>query len=518
MNRLINLFPVLTSLVVYVLLWLLMRPVLGFNLDSDCVAYLTIAEKVAAGDYLRGVNGLWSPLNSWILALFIRRGYHAWEAAKWLNFFFGFVIIIQSYFLFVRFRIQRSLLFYLEIALSIAMVYFVYFQMFGDLLQLIFVLFYLLILLRNPIAPITWKKAILLGIIMGCGFYAKAFSFFFLCLHFFAILAWYVYGQKMVFRKAAMVYLVGIGTAILMMLPWTFAMHQKYHEWSLNGHAGKLNMSWYINSGKSFKSDIKVLIPPSYDDSPSFWEDPYLSQSDLSSPFSSMKHFVKWTFRIVHTCMVAIFCFQEISFLACTIILFAFYFFFFKKKIADENDSNFSMQLVFLTICALPIGYLMMHIETRYIWLNVILLMLIGGMLLQSNISMFKNKIAQHSMYLVFAFSFALFPIFQFENLKFKNKDLFDMAEDLNAKNIHGKFTSNHVDAGRMWVVAYLTKSNYFTIENTKYSASALHDEMKRYGVRYYFNFLENNIGESQIEGMKKITSCEGLEIFEFVN
>jgi hypothetical protein len=69
-----------------------------------------------------------------------------------------------------------------------------------------------------------------------------------------------------------------------------------------------------------------------------------------------------------------------------------------------------------------------------------------------------------------------------------------------------------------MWVIAYLTKSNYFTIENPKYTASELHDEMKRYGVRYYFNFLANNIGESQIEGMHKIANCDGLEIFEFVN
>lgn len=519
MNTLSKYWPLILSLLLYALLWKVLQPVLGYNLDSDCVAYLTIAERVANGEYLKSINGLWSPLNSWLVALFVKNGLDAWTSAKLLNFIFGAVLLIQGFFLFLKFKLNKYLIFYLQIALSIAMAYFVYFQMFGDILQLIFVLAYLFVLWHGSDRTITYPRAILSGIIIGIAFYAKAYSFFFFGIHFLITLLWYVYYGKMQMKTALPVYMAGIFFAIVTMLPWTFALHKKYGEWSLNGHAGKLNMSWYINSGKSFNPHIKLLIPPSYDDSPSFWEDPYLSQQDLSSPFSSATHFVKWIFRIAHTCLVAIFCFQEISFLGIAILVISVFCFFFVKRKEEENtDENFSAQLLILTICVLPAGYLMMHIETRYIWLNVFLLMIAGGLLLGLIIKHVNSYLLKHAMYFILAFSFAIFPILQFENLKYKNKDLFDISKVLNEKFIKGKFTSNISDAGRMWVVAYLTNSHFYTIEQSGYTSRELMDEMKRYDVKYYFYESENNISNTSVEGMKKIMTYHDLEIFERVD
>ncbi len=515
MNRLPKYLPLILSLLFYIFLWKLLQPVLGYNLDSDCVAYLTIAERVANGEYLKSINGLWSPLNSWLVALFVRNGFDAWASAKLLNCIFGAILLIQAFFLFIRFKLDRYLIFYLQIALSIAMTYFVYFQMFGDILQLIFILTYLGILWHKTEKAITYPKAIFSGIIIGIAFYAKAYSFFFFGLHFLVTLLWYVYHGKMKLKAALPVYITGIFFAILTMLPWTFALHKKYGEWSLNGHAGKLNMSWYINSGKSFRPDIKLLIPPAYDDSPSFWEDPYLSQQDLSSPFTSAKHFVKWVFRIAHTGLIAILCFQEISFLGLAILLVSAFCFFFIKKGTEDSPENFTVQLLILTIGVLPLGYLMMHIETRYIWLNVFLLMIAGAALLSRIITYINSQRLKHVIYFILAFSFTVFPVLQFENLKHKNKDLFDISKVLNEKPLKGNFTSNISDAGRMWVVAYLTHNSFYTIEKSGYTDRELLDEMKRYDVKYYFHVSENNISNTFIDGMKKIMTYGDIEIFE---
>lgn len=518
MNRFNLYIPLLLSLMIYVGLWWMLDPVLGYNLDSDCVAYLTIAERVAAGDYFKSINGLWSPLNSWFVAFFIKNGYDAWSSAKFLNFIFGGIIIMQSFLLFLKFKLQQHLIFYLQIALSIAMVYFVYFQMFGDVLQLIFVISYLFVLWYQTQKPITFLQAAVCGIIMGMAFYAKAYSFFFFGLHFLATLILYIYLHKVKVKRALMLYGTGIGFAIITMLPWTIALHEKYNEWSLNGQAGKLNMSWYINSGKSFRSDIQLLIPPVYDDSPSFWEDPYLTQENLSSPFSSATHFVKWIFRIVHTTVVCIFCFQEISFLSLAALLIAIFYFFFYKRKQQAMDDTIQEKLLIITICILPLGYLMMHIETRYIWLNVVLLMLLSALLFKRADHLFHNIFIRHVVAFIIAVSFMIYPLLQFENLKYKNKDLFMTANALSANNIRGTITSNGSDAGRMWVIAWLTKSQFYTIEKSDYKHAELLAEMKRYGVKYYFFESENNVAQCNIEGMRYLFTVDKLSIYERVN
>lgn len=515
MNRFNNILPLLASLLLYAILWFVLAPALGYNLDSDCVAYLTIAKRMAIGDYFGSVNGLWSPMNSALLAIFIRLGFDAWEMAKVLNFIFGAIVLIQSFLLFRFFAVKRNMLWLLLPSLAVAMAQFVYFQMFGDILQLIFVLFYLFIVLIKREEGIGVMQAIYSGVIMGLAFYAKAYSFFFFLVHFMVIIFWFVYQNRMVWRKALVVYLVGISSAIIVMLPWTFALHHKYQVWSLNGFAGKLNMSWYINSAKSFHSSIKLLIPPTYNDSPSFWEDPYLSQGALDSPFTSGHHFAKWVLRVFHTLIVTVFCFQEISFLGLALGLIALFYFFFQHKNHAITYRFFQVQLLICTIFILPLGYVMMHIETRYIWLNVTLLMLLGAIIIEEELITISSKFVRRCCYLIFATSFMIFPIFQMENLKDKNKDLFDTAASLNTASIKGRFTSNTNDAGRMWVIAYLTGSNYFTIEQTNYSTDELLSEMKRYHIQYYF--LESGAGSPSIDlvNMKKVGKFGGMEVFE---
>jgi hypothetical protein len=301
------------------------------------------------------------------------------------------------------------------------------------------------------------------------------------------------------------------------MLPWSFALKQKYGEFSLSGHAGKLNMSWYINSGKSFKPEIKLLIPPTYQDSPSFWEDPYLSQSNLSSPFSSTGHFVRWIARIIHTTFVAIVCFTEISFLALAILFIGIYFYFFRKEKSREESNDFNLQILILTVLVLPIGYLMMHIETRYIWLNTFLILILGAKLLEH----FKSRVHHTYLYriasVLFVVSFVVFPALQIEQLKFKNKSLFEFSDLLKQNNIKGSFTSNVGDAGPMWVVAYLTGNQFYTIERSDYSKAELIAELKRYKVDYYLMEMENNVlGKQVLDSIfKPVLQVQGITVFK---
>src|SRR6185312_3415388 len=67
--------------------------------------------------------------------------------------------------------------------------------------------------------------------------------------------------------------------AIISMLacsfPWISALHEKYGIWT-TGTAGSLNTSWYL-VGHPYWKDVDVFIPPVYQDSPYYWEDPYVA-------------------------------------------------------------------------------------------------------------------------------------------------------------------------------------------------------------------------------------------------
>lgn len=495
-------YSILFSLLIYFSVWLILKPFLGYILDSDGVAYLTIARRVAEGDYLKSINGLWSPMNSWLLVPFIRQGYDVWQVSIWINFFFGGLVLILSDRLFAKFELQSITKLIANGLLAFLMTYYVYFQMFADVLQLVFVLCYLNILFAKNFRFTNWRVA-LLGIIMGIAFYAKAYSFLFFGVHFFVVLIQSYRNGLVQKMEAIRYYSLGIFSMFLMVLPWILALHLKYHEWSITGHAGKLNMSWNILSAKSFKDDIGLLIPPSYQDSPSFWEDPYLSQSNLSTPFSSLSCFLKWILRVGHTLLNSVICFQELSFFAISILLLALYLFFIKSK--TINLFEHKVQLLCMTILTLPLGYLMMHIETRYIWLNAILLILICSIIFEKYASVYLKKNQQLIMVSMVVFSFMLFPLMQVKQLKYKNKSLFELAAQLNSHRIHGKFTSNIQDAGNMWVIAYLSKNQFYTIEKTTYTELDLMNELKKYSIDFYIFQYEGgdfnlNLGEENLK------------------
>ena len=503
------------SLAFYLVLWLVLNPILGYMLDSDCVAYLTLAERFAKGQYFESINGLWSPLNGWMMAPFIKSGFNSWTIAKTMNCFVGAVVLVLSFLLNNRFVKNKTATYLFAIFFPIVLAYQVYFQMFGDVLQLVFLLGYILLFTSPNFFKSTFK-IIAASIIMGIAYYAKAYSLFFFLIHFVAISSWVFYKRQNTFTQTIKNICLAFITIFIVIFPWNYALHSKYKEWNFIGQSGKMNMSWNINSGKSFKSNYTLMIPPTYTDSPSFWEDPYLTQQNLSTPFSSVSHFVKWVARVIHTFFEAISCFQELTFFAFAILCFGGYYFF-KNNKDTFSEIEFSIQLIIITILILPFGYLLMHIETRYIWANGILLWILANHVIHQFTQIGKKQ--KVIIQLLIAFSFIFFPVKNSFSLRQKNKDLFETAAQLNQLNWHGKFTSNVTDAGRMWVIAYLTKSSFYTIENNNYTEQELIDEMKRYGVQYYFFEAENNCLQHEPSNVyfKKINQINNLSIYQFI-
>jgi hypothetical protein len=462
----------LISAILYVVIWVVLYPYFQYLLDADAVGYLTVANRVANNDWLKSVNGLWSPLNSWLLVPFIKNGWDAFRSALLLNAIFCFGILGCVHVLLHRFVTSGFFITMISVTVPIVLVYYSYFQVFGDALQLLFVCIYLIIITSKNF----WgnvKKYCLVSIIMGIAFFAKAYSFPFFILHFTAIHAWHWWQTKRLFLIQ---YAISILLFIFCISPWSFQLFKKYNQFSLTGNAGKLNMSWYLLSHKSFKPEIKILIPPTYSDSPSFWEDPFLSQSICYTPTESVALFARWIARIFHTCLQAVLCINEIS---CFVIpcLLAMVIFYIRKKNVQALDA------IFWAVVIVPIGYLAMHIETRYIWLMMIGAILFAGVLIQKLLHAWQQRL----LTIMFCISIIVYPIYNLIAWRNKGKPNFEVAETLQKLGVKNqKFVTNSRDLGNMWVAAYLSKNQMYSIENFSFSAAALQAELRQYQVAYY--------------------------------
>jgi len=469
------------ALLCYGLLYGLFYNSLQYLLDSDAVAYLTIARRLAAGDWFKSINGLWSPLNSWLLVPFIKSGYDAWAVSKALNAFFGGVLILQFWNFLNTLRFNKKQIAVGTFVVVIPVCFFVYFQMYGDVLQLVFAIAFITLALRKDFI-LNRNLVLLAALLMGIGFYAKAYSliFFVLFLGTLAMLAMKKNGSNV--KLILTNYFFGLLVVILLVLPWGFQLQKKYSEFALTGMAGKLNMSWYINSGKTFNDSIGLLIPPPYEDSPSFWEDPYLSAGELSTPFTSAYHFKRWGLRVGHTCLMAIKSVCEISLFFIPIFLLFFY------RLVKRRKINKIQKKLLWAMILLPLGYLAMHIETRYIWLSLFLLIPLGFYWLEElAISEGKRKL----LYLVFGISIIAFPLFKLFDLNEKNKNLFVLADELKANNIKGKIVTNLNDEGSFWIVSYLAGLTNYTIEEDQFDYAEMVKEMQAYKITYYYHFME---------------------------
>lgn len=511
-NWAIHSIPVL-GILLFVLGWKVMYPWLGYMLDSDAVGYLTVAERAARGDFFTSINALWSPLNSWLLLLFSHDGMNFFFRAQLWNVLFGIVLLVQLWWMNGKLGMNLFLRSISQLTLSMVMIYLVYYQVFADLLQCVFVMTYLLWLLHRDNKNSVFT-AIVAGLIMGIGFYAKAYTWFFFVLHF-SFVQWFNWVNRRIEGKAVLLNsFTGILSSLLVMLPWIYAIKQKFGVWSITGLAGKLNMSWYINSGKTFKDSIQLLIPPTYPDSPSFWEDPFPSQGILTGPFSNLSAFAHWIARCIHTSLSAITCYHELSVFALIIVVWGAYNFLWKKRKTTEFSAE---KILVLALLVLPLGYLTMHIETRYLWLSLFLLPLVFDRYIASFGDLQRKVVAT-----VFSFGFLVFPLLQIEQLREKNKDLFEEAVQFKKNNFtHQAYTSSADDAGRMWVISYLTKSHYYTIEASSFNEEELISEMKQYGIKWFLQEKEKCNDGLHFEGnnqWSKRFETDRFIAFELVN
>jgi hypothetical protein len=484
MNRVYQLLAAAT----YIALFFLLFPWYRYVLDIDAISYIHVAERYARGDFWNAVNGYWSPLISWILVPFVKAGMDPVYAAKYINGFIGLVTLFTLDVFTKKFTINDTWQRILPFIFAILLLSYAFYELCADLLQLWLLLLYLNLAFSKNFVH-SPGKIFLAGAIAALCYYAKAYSFPFFLVHFpmmiYVLLkrSNAVNMRKMFVTKTSIAFLA----FFLLTAPYLWVLQNKYGSFRIN-NAGRLNTSWFLSPGIS--DNRKLVAEPPFTDATSYWDEPTYAQEKFVGPFTSVKFFftqVKWTisntikfFSLLN--LVSVFAFM-------TVICFIVYLYRRKK---DDSVNNW---LLLLTSLLYPLGYLLIFIEWRYIWLLPITILLMMAILLTHLVN---RGYLQQSIFLplsiLLAGSFLVQPVNEMQDLRYNNKDVYAMAEIFKAQKISGNFFLNYKSFkpyGKTVVLSYLTNSRLYGPVQLDYTFEELMRAARKFNINYYLYFYD---------------------------
>jgi hypothetical protein len=488
-KRRIQLIDLLISVSVFLILVAVSYPYYRYFIDPDAVAYLTMAKRAAEGDTMRLINALWSPLHPALVALCVRGGMEAILAAHVTNGLACLLILVASFAWFRKSNIARDIALQLMIALAAFLTYALYKQLFCDLWQVALLLFYLLLLASSNFLkrPALW---IACAALMALAAYAKVYSFYFLLLHLPIALWSLARREKRSFPVVAYASVFLVQIALL--LPLVLMMHQKYGFWDLS-KSGALNTSWTLVGHKSPRPEIGALIPPPYLNSPYTWEDPYVAEGTLHSRFESASMIKSQLAHTAQASLQAVEAFNQLSpFLLLVLLASAL-------AIVIRKGQNFSERhrLLLTAAAIMPLGYLLLHVEARYLWLLLPVGMMLGAQWLE----LLRQYISNRKVFLLaawlFALSFTVYPAYDMKELFRKGEDVHWLAGNLAEHNIRGSFTSND-NPSRAGLLAYWLGCNYYAPANATIEPEQLMADIHRYNIEFYFHH-QNGLDATQV-------------------
>lgn len=493
------------SIGLFILLFVVTWPLYQYISDVDGTGYAAVAHHYINGNLKLAVNGFWNPLHSWLVIPFMQAGLSDWAAFKVSNAVFAIGSLITLFSLVNKFTLLPWLKTTIQFTSVIILLSYTYFELAADALLVFLLLLYFNLVKSNSFFNSTGKN-ILAGILGALLYFAKSYGFPFFIFHFIVIHLFLNPDKKKAIQQLA----VGFTAFFLLTFPWIYALHWKYDEWMIA--FGKYNAHW---SFKEIPASDPIIQPPPYEGSASVWEDPWHVRKDNfdSVPFLTL---------LLHQIRVTLFNFQqwlltihELSFLSSAILLLCAVFYFFKR-------SKTWLYLIITLLC-LPAGYLLLHIETRFIWALSFIFLIAGSLLMQHLFSVVKIKYWQSLViWLIFFGSFLLEPINLLKDKIYQHNELFETVKNMNQFQIKGKFTSNE-QMGESMVIAYLSKNSYYSIAKPTYSIDSLLKEIEQYQIQHYFFYYhsiqqkeEFLIGKIAAHAKTKQEIQPGLIVFSF--
>lgn len=289
-----------TQLIVILFAYIIFASIFGFAyryaMNPDGISELRLAGYIAEGHFQQSVTSTWSPLITWIMALFIYFGFDGLTAARISIALCGVGLILCSWLLALRFHLSQNMRFISVLIAALLISFWTIQYISGDVLfaALLILLFYLI---TNP--GILEKKMFpfYCGIVGGFSYLAHhyAFPFFIVYFPFQLILRGYFSRDKERFpwKKVFISWAVGIAGFIIITSIWIGLVSAKYGHLTISSKGGIAHSRMGpTDIDRSFPYFYGGLNKPNNAYSIHIFEDPSGLKFKTWSPFESKEYFL----------------------------------------------------------------------------------------------------------------------------------------------------------------------------------------------------------------------------------
>ncbi|NYB51990.1 MAG: hypothetical protein HVN35_05485 [Methanobacteriaceae archaeon] len=498
-------------LIIYSILALFSINYYHFNLGADGISYISIALKYVNGDWANAINGVWSPLYSWLMIPILLISYkpaYAPYVTRIVSLIVGFFTIIGISRLSSTFNldtpIKRAVL-----MTSIPMIlFFAIFYDTPDLLVACLLTYYFSIIFKSNYVD-KWINGVSCGFIGAMAFLSKSYIFPFFLVHFTLFNILFYFKSLNNKKKVKKNLILGLSIFVIISGIWVGLISEKYDKITVST-ATDYNHAVMGPDYPDYPIYNMGLIKPTNPTANSIWEDPYFVKLKDWSPFESWENFSYQLELISKNLYLVVVTIEYYSILSLVIIIISFY-----LILKSEMNKSFKNKLTYIliTIAIYSAGYCLIFIQERFLWPVIILIMLNGFYL--TKILYETEKIdsrLRNVLLIILVFSFMLSPAYELFVYPHTDDGIYSLSQTLQSDfGIHGNIASNG-NWEKTLQISYYLNSQYYGLPRNVNNSAELEKELLASNITYYFvwgdssnvRFLNyNEITNGKINGLR---------------
>ncbi len=480
-----------------------------YQINNDGIVYIGISKQILSGNFYSSINDYWGPLISWLMIPFIyfsKNPVQGLYSAKITSIAIGFITLFGIRRLSCRFEMDDGLRTLIILTTVPAVLYFALSYITPDLLMVCILIFYLAIIYDSNYSK-NISNAVFCGFLGALAYFTKSYGFIFFIASFLIFNGLHFLTESD--GKAVLKNLV-VGFAVFLIISslWIGLISYKSGKFTY-GSSGDFNYALVGPNSNGFADYSEGLHQPNQVNTnflPKSW-----------SPFTSWSNFEYQINLIWDNTQKTGIILDYFSVLSLIIILI----YILLLIIPPRNVARVELAFPLLTIVILTAGYLMVVVEERYIWLIYLLIIMMGGYLINKlfKLPLFRvsscHRILKIICIVCFIFSMVLMPINYLALNLNTGKDSYALANTLTMYGINGNVATNDQLTEMNYLAYYMNINSYGQSEKNISSTKLLHD-LKIYGINYYFVW-GNSEQNAYMNGFREVADLksENLKVYQ---
>jgi hypothetical protein len=508
-----NTKPYLIAGMVYILAGGILLNFHQYSYDQDIISYLSISLKYFHGDFTNAVNGVWSPLISWLLLPILYFNFSLLFGFKIIQLVLGLILLLFMI-RFMSLNLASNRILVTSILFIPLILYFVFLTGTPDLLNAVMLVAYLYFLYDEGKNKINVKYAVIIGLLGTFAYLSKSYSFVFFLLHFsiYSIIKGIIFKEKKILIRYSM---ITISIFIITSSIWIALLYVKYDQVTIST-AGSYNIGLI---GPKYNGVHLIrynnLYPPVNESAVSYWEDPTFLELEKWNPLSSTADIFHLVNRINHNTKMLIF-----HFLPFIPMLFFFFFLIEKKAFLQRN------WILLFTLGTYLCGYLILFIEQRFLIFPYFILFLINLLLLKQLFTERNLRLIKYFIVAITAVMMTAQPAYSLINNLNKDREISliynEIKDKIEAKSNIASLSSQplELDWTSSLSLSYHLSAKYFGEINSEVDDQTFIMNLKDYKIEYLFlwNTSKDVLDEGKFEKIYDFTYKNDFLIKSFLN